>query len=50
MWSSLRVYLMTRRLGVPVLDVMAERYELWRELECLTDAVARFSPAPTPHG
>lgn len=41
MFPSLRVYLLTRRLGVPVVDVMHERYELLRELECITEAVAR---------
>jgi hypothetical protein len=32
---------MTKRLGVPVVDVLHERFELWRELECLGDALQR---------
>lgn len=41
MFPSLRVYLLTRRLGVPIVDVMRERYELLRELECIAEAVHR---------
>lgn len=38
---SLRVFLLSRSLGGPVVDVLGADYELFRELECITDADRR---------
>jgi hypothetical protein len=37
---SLRVYILSKALGAPIVDVLAEDYALMRELECITAASA----------
>jgi hypothetical protein len=38
---SLRVYLVSKALGAPIVDVMGDDYALFRELEAIVDADAR---------